>query len=367
MNDTPETLQTAPDGSKKADTTTNRTRKGAGETTAMTDTMPVITNPKYQYGMTLHPSPVAYLQPITETSADKLKFEDGKLYFDGIAASKIDLVHIGTNATITDLDLITLRVLYGIILQDLSRDLDAVIEQAGSPKFLTHPTRIYLPDFLRAIGMAPNLNKTNIDAAINRIMSYRSILGIMTEHVRGRTYHSKYPVMLFAGYDDKDNTLTFTSPYINQLIANIAQASVRRDKQGTIKRSRSGVPLSLPSHSYLIDPALAKERNKRAAEIVCIVVTVIEQAGDNTPHIRASTIIERHPELQQALEQAKRTNNKNTALKRAFSKAWELLPKYTRLQDVYTDIKLPSPSEVPTISTLDMVFSFPHNGKRRQK
>ena len=195
----------------------------------------------------------------------------------------------------------------------------------------------------------------------------KGLLSLMLSLPEECDYHSKYPVMLFAGYDDKDNTLTFTSPYINQLIANIAQASVRRDKQGAIKRSRSGVPLSLPSHSYLIDPALAKERNKRAAEIVCIVVTVIEQAGDNTPHIRASTIIERHPELQQALEQLTTTAHRNTALKRAFSKAWELLPKYTRLQDVYADIKLPSPSEVPTISTLDTVFSFPHNGKRRQK
>lgn len=365
MIDTPDTLQTAPDGPDTAAQAKNRTRKAAGDTTAMTDRLPVITNPQYQYGMTLHPSPIAYLQPITQASVDKLKFEDGKLYFEGVDASKIDLVHIGTNATITDLDLITLRVLYGVILQDLSRDLDAVIEQAGSPEFLAHPTRIYLPDFLRIMGLPSSVGKTSVDAAIARIMSYRSILGIMTEHVRGRTYHSKYPVMVFIGYDDKSNTLNFASPYINQLIANIVQASVRRDKQGAIKRSRSGTPLSLPSHSYLIDPALAKERNKRAAEIVCIVVTVIEQAGDNTPHIRAQTIIERHTELQQALEQLTTTAHKNTALRRAFKRAWELLPKYTRLQAVYADIQLPSPSNVPTMRTLDMVFEFPHKGKRK--
>ena len=320
----------------------------------------------YKYGMTLHPSDTAYLLPITPADADKLKFDDGKLYFDGVEASKIDLVNISTNTTITDIDLMTLRLFYAIILQDLDKlGKDAVIEQAGSSQFLGRTTKIYLPDFLRTMGLSSNYGKPVINAIISKFMSYRSILGVMTEHVRGRTYRSKYPVMLFMGYNDKDNTLSFASPYINQLIANLTQATIRRDKQGEIKRNRSGAPLSLPSHSYLIDTAIVKERNKRAAELVCLVVNLIENAGDNTPHIRAATLIEQHEELKQALEQLTTTAHKNTALRRAFKRAWELLPKYTRLQEVYTNIQLPSPSDVPTISTLDRVYSFPHKGKRR--
>lgn len=62
------------------------------------------------------------------------------------------------------------------------------------------------------------------------------------------------------------------------------------------------------------------------------------------------------------------TGNKNTLLKRAFVKAWQLLRKKTFLAGTYKNIHLPDPEDpavIPKVSTLNMVFSFPHEGKNK--
>lgn len=96
-----------------------------------------------------------------------------------------------------------------------------------------------------------------------------------------------------------------------------------------------------------------------------IIVTLIEQAGDNVPRIKASTIIERNPQFQLRLEAAKNTTQ---LLQRVFKKTWELLRTETDLAAVYKDIQLPDPNNpavIPTPKTVDtLVFSFPHNGKK---
>ena len=95
-------------------------------------------------------------------------------------------------------------------------------------------------------------------------------------------------------------------------------------------------------------------------------MVVIEQAGNNTPHITARNIIYRNPLLKQALEKAKNNRSRNIVLQRAFSKAWELLKTHTDILAKYKNIQLPDASDpkcIPTLNTLDMVFEFPHKGK----
>lgn len=91
-------------------------------------------------------------------------------------------------------------------------------------------------------------------------------------------------------------------------------------------------------------------------------------AGENVPRIKASTIIERNPQLQQRLENS---SNKRQLLRNVFTKTWELLRTKTRLQEVYKNIQLPDPKDpanIPTVTTLEStVFSFPHDGKRQEK
>ena len=172
---------------------------------------------------------------------------------------------------------------------------------------------------------------------------------------------SVLPVLTDYRYNPDSNTIHFSSPYMTKLVSEIYKASIRKDKKGE-PIIKNGKPQMYPAYSFLISSDIARERNKRAVEIVQVVVTLIEQAGNHNPNIRANTIIERTCLLRHSL-MGKNTSTKNSVLKKAFSKAWELLESKTALQKVYKDIQLPSPEEIPTTSNLDMVFRFPHTGK----
>ena len=353
----------------KEDVQKYRTKNSAGEVVEVSSSMPIITNPNYQNAMTLNQDKNAHLQQINSDVVNNLKFEDGKLYFKGHVASAVSLVGKFTNENLSDIDLPLMRTLYGIILKNIKINPESLLNRKSRGNALGYTVHIYLPDFLSMIGLDPKINKASIAYAVEKVSSFNRILGIMKEYspAHGKTFKAIYPVMLFMGYEEKNNTIHFASPYMNVLIWEVLQASIRKDSKGNPRLNKKGEPLMLPAHSFLIKNSLAKERNVRAAEIVCIVVALIEQAGNNTPHIKASTIIERHPALKQALDETKTASNKNNILKRAFSTAWKYLKEDTILAGYYKNIQLPPPDKYPTMSTLDMVFEFPHEGKLTSK
>lgn len=364
ITDLADTVADAPKPLKKR----NRTRKQAEEGGAIAILPKLIAIPTlkpYQNAISTVQDPAAHLQPVTQALADNLRFDNGTLYFQGMDASRVDLVQYydKTPKAVSDLDLPTLRALYSVILQEVretAKNPEEIISQVNDPQYLGHNVKIYLPDFLQMLGYKANGSKDGVAYAVAKVMSYNRILGVMEEYQGGRRYQSHYPVMQLVGHNDKDNTIQFSSPYINRLIMTILQASIQTDRKGNYKLKSSGEPFLQANHSFLVKASIAKERNKRAAEIVCIVVTLIEQAGDNVPHIRAQTIVDRCPDLKNALDAAS-SGNKSLVLKRAFTAAWKMLPKQTKLAEVYKNIKFPS--AVPTASTLDMVFEFPHDGK----
>ena len=190
--------------------------------------------------------------------------------------------------------------------------------------------------------------------------------GIVDKGTRGNDI---LPVLVFMGNDVDKNIIRFSSPYMVRVIQDIYKASIRKSKVDLPITDKQGNVLTLPSHSYLIKSSITKEKNKKAVEIVFIIVTLIEQAGNNTPHIKAETIVERNTQLRESLMASKSTADKNKKLNRAFSKAWELLRTQTDLLTAYKNIVLPDPDSsdfckyIPTTSTLDTVFEFPHEGK----
>lgn len=347
----------------------NRTRKQAEDAGAITNMPLVLAIPTirlFQYSISIVQDGAAHLQPIMPCVADNLRFDNGTLYFQGMDASRIDLVQYYDKQplAVSKLDLPILRALYSVILQDAedtAKTPSKIIEQINNPQYLGHSVKIYLPDFVEMLGYGRNCSKDTVNSVVATIMSFHNILGIIQENRNGRSCTSHYPVMLLIAHDDGDNTIQFSSPYMNKLIATIFQSSIERDKRDTPKLRSNGEPFMLPSHSYLIKSSIAKEKNKRAVEIVHVVVTLIEQAGSRTPNIKAQTIIDRCPELKAALDAAVTSSDKDKILKRAFSKAWELLPKQTTLTDCYKNIKFDT--SVPTIKTLNHTFKFPHEGK----
>ena len=309
----------------------------------------------YQYGLSLYNGGNAYLQPLSST--DNLRFKDGKLFFNGRLeeVSAAELQNIKTKEGIEDLDLPLLKSFYSIILTDFEQN-----------KKVNKAIEIYVPDLAACLGMRKNLGAEEIKTLLKKTQSFQTIMGVLKEPRNGKMRESYYAVLLFEYYDEKRNVISFSSPYMNYLIKTILDKSVRTDRQGKPKLKKDGkTPLTVASHSYLVKPSIASERNKAAVENVFIIVTLIEQAGNNTPHIKTSTIVERNPQLQQRLETS---SNARQLLSTCFKKTWELLRTQTYLANFYKDIQLPDakdPSVIPTPKTLDQtVIEFKHSGKK---
>lgn len=343
--------------------TARRTKKNAGEVSEIPNMIAVPSTPDTQYALTTVQNNNAYMELIKPLT--KLTFEKGMLYFDGVPSSCVNLVDFTTKQGIEDIDLPTLRLLYSVILIELAQKFQELSEAAPEEfdrrkrQMQTHVVTLYVPDLLEKMGIDRNAPKPTIRALIAKISQYQNIIGLMPVKVGRTIHHSLWPVMLFEGYDEKTNTVNFSSPYINRFITDTLLSHIRVDKKKVVQRKKNGELLMQVTNSYLIKSTITKERNKRAVEVVFIVCTLIEQAGNNIPHIKASTIISRCPDLKQALEY---TQNPNQLLKRVFTKAWQLLKTQTILTEKYKNIKFPD--AIPTKSTLDMVFEFPHDGKK---
>lgn len=342
---------TGADTSKK----TYRTRKKAGDISEIPDRLPVITNHTYQAALTFNRNSNAYIQPLSNIS--KIKYRDGILLLKGLPATSAELNVFYTNENIEKFNLPLLRALYGIILNEVSGSLP---EDRGNDKIIT----IYYPDFSRKIGKSPNIGKADAKEFINNIRLFEAAIGIIGN---GTKNSDILPVLIFKEYNAIKNTVSFSSPYMTRIIQDIYESSIRKNRNGIAMLKKNGEPQTFPSYSYLIDMGIAKEKNKKAVEIVFIVVALIEQAGNTIPHIRAKTIVERNTLLHKSLA-GQTSGNKSTLLKRAFSKAWQLLREKTSLTKAYKNIQLPDPKDtttIPTASTLDMVITFPHDGKTK--
>lgn len=346
----------------------NRTRKQAanqGAITEMPNKLAIITLPPYQNAMTPVGDKAAHLQPIMQTVAESLQQD-----YESLSAQGFNFVQFYDNSpqAVSNLDLITLRAIYSIFLahlQGIATSPDDLIEKATNPSFTKESIKIYIPDFLKMTGLAPNHSKSNVNAVLNKIASYSAVYGVLVSHQGGREYRSHYPVLQLVEHNDENNTVEIMSPYINKLIGTIVQASIKKDRNDKPKLKRNGTPFTWATHSYMVDLELAKERNKRAAEIVCRIVDIIEECGNGgTPHIKVKTLIERVPDLENALNNAKTPSDKSKILRRAFSKAWQLLETKTKLRECYKNIQFPT--LIPTPRDMDKLIEIPHEGKTKE-
>ena len=335
-----------------------RTKSKADNATEnLPSNLAIITNDNYKDSLTLQQNGGAYLQPLATT--DGLRYDGQNLFFQGFPASEATLREINKDkeVPIEAIDLPLLRVFYSIILSDFEQNT----KKLG---VVNEIVTVYVPDLAAILGKKKNLSKNDISSIIEKTSSYQTIYGVIKDPDRPNGIGTAVPLLVWMGYDAETNTIRFASPYMTRLIKRIYNVSIRKNKKGTPLLKKDGTPLLEVSHSYLVKSSIAKERNKRAVEIVIVVVITIEQAGKNTPHLKASTIIERIPQLQRAFNKTKTTSNKNLLLSRTFKKAWELLESQTKLRDKYPNITLPDPNNpksIPTTSTLNMVFTFPHD------
>lgn len=321
-----------------------------------------ITFASYDNAMSLYQGGNAYLMPLP--GMDGLKFEDGKLYFEGNLKpiTEAELQVMRTKENISSVNLPLLRSLYTLIGREIANNVDP---QTLKKKNKLDVIELYIPDLSAYLGKGRNPNKDKITAIIKEVQQFHNIVGIFKIPYGGdKVRENIFPVLNFEGYNEEKNTILFSSPYMNYVIERLLELSIRKDAKGKPKLKKNNEPLRLPTHSYAIKSEIVKERNKNAVENVFIIVTTIEQAGGKGAHLAASTIVERNEQLKQALESSA---NPTQLLQRCFKKTWELLRTGTRLTELYEDIQLPDPKDpanIPTASTLSkMVFNFPHKGK----
>ena len=323
------------------------------------------TLPRFEHSLSLHEEGDAHLK-LLNRSTTELKFENGQMFLSGSLKpiSTVELVQdLQTREGIEHIDIPLLNVYYSIILKRF-------YEKGNIPETLNKIATIYLPDLAEALGLGrKNLHKSEIRSIIDSTRKFINIIGVLHFTQNGKPRESYFPVMNFEGYDAKTNTISFFSPYLNYVIKTIYHASIRTNKKGIPQLKKNGLPVLNPSHSYLVNPDIYKERNIAAVINVLIIITVIEQAGNNTPHISAKTIVDRNENLKLRLE--KDSSHASVYLKRVFSKTWELLRDKTRLTEYYDGIILPAPhdiSNIPIYSQLEKhIFTFPHNGKKNQQ
>lgn len=266
---------TNPENTKK----TNRTKKKAGEIDEVPTIIPTITNKKYQNAMTLNTDSTAYLQPFS--SVDNLVYENGQILFKGLPASAATLKEYFTSTEIDNFDLPLLRLFYGIILNRFAKTWK---EDQSIEGYVT----IYYPDLAKKLGKSSNISKSDVQSCIDSIMQFQTIMGIIDNGSKGTEI---IPVLVYMGNDTEKNTISFASPYMVKVIKNVFNASIRKNKTGLPQLKKDGNPQLLPAYSYMIKSSIGKERNKKAVEIVFVIVSLIEQSGNHCPHIKAKTIM----------------------------------------------------------------------------
>lgn len=333
-----------------------RTKAKADGTDRLPSILAVITNDQYRDGLNLNQTGGAYLQPLVSTNG--LSFDGKNLFFKDFPASEATLREINQDkeASIESIDLPLLRMFYSIILTDFETN-------AKKEGIVNEIVTVYVPDLAKMIGKERNISKNDIKSIIDKTASFQTIYGVLKDPERPNGIGTAMPLLVWMGYQEETNTIRFSSPYMTELIRRIYNVSIRKDKKGIPQISKKGLPLRDASYSYLVKSSIVKERNKKAVEIVIVVVTTIEQAGKHVPHIKARTIIDRVPQLQAAIAKSTSTSNQNLILKRAFTKAWEILETQTKLREKYPTIVLPDPKDpqnIPTMARLDYVFEFPH-------
>ena len=276
-------------------------------------------------------------------------------------------------------ELLTLCFFYGIFLekyQEFEFDHKKIKALNDRPEQFLHDTvTIYFPDYIKKIGMKPNINRKNKIRIIEKITGnpktsgYAELLGVIKEEREGiPSAYREYEVIESFDYDSEKRTLSFASPYMTAVIGRVLEARIRKDSTGRPKYDKSGRLDLSAGHSDHLSPDILKGWHDRSAEVVGVVTTLIDRSGSRKSHIKFKNIIERCGRLRYDVYHASCVSSANAMLERVFVKAWEFLKEKTDISEKYKNFKFPDPKDpdnIPKVRTLEKTIEFCHNGKKR--
>ncbi len=354
----------------------------------MPKNMLTITNPSFQNALTYNHNPLrkeatlnAYLSAVTPMYGESIYMEDvpqldltirdNMLYLGNDKAVEVHYNDTrGTSMTdeskpihLEEGDTHFLSNVYSILYMNIVKDLPFITDHE---EVMRYSAEIYIPDLMEFLGYTRQYSDAEKAMVIRQLRNYRNIVGVIVSNQdTDKPTKDYFELLDVASVRTKRNTLRLFSPYMNELISILRQDEIKQNlfsaKENAMRRiTCKGLE---PNHSTLIKPSIVKARNKRATEVVDVIVKLIEQTGPKgTPHISAENIISRCPYLEVSLRCCELDRDRNMLLKKTFKAAWQYLDEYTLLKEVYKDIEFPT--EVPVMKHLpDTVFTFPHKGK----
>jgi hypothetical protein len=307
----------------------------------------LITDKNLHHALTPHPNKHAYIQQLDERYFSQLEFDpkDGTIRTKDNSLEPVLVRDIKTKTSPKELDLQLLRTLYTALFKNL--DIENI------EKSETFKATIYVPTLAKYMSI--NVRGELAGEFLRKVTAFQNVVGIFGDK-------SIYPLLLFKGYSRTDNTIIFETPYMYNLLSRLHKANIIPTKGG--KQAKTNA-----YHSYLMLPSMGGERNKLAVEIVAVIIRWIEQRGTytgkeeklTTANIAAASekgaikgaqkstvtarkaykgIIEEIPALKETLNGATTASNKNTILKRAFEKAFELLHTQTEIGNRYKNFRI---------------------------
>ena len=291
-----------------------------------------------------------------------IKFTNGTAQIADMTDDNIkkELLDNLSHENIQDVNIGLLNALFSVIFENLRYCKFTSLNQMQN-YIINYGIDIHIPDLLRFMGTDAHLNQKLITNLWNDLKRLDNVVGVRkivgkkgkNEHV----YKEIYRLLEIESLNEIKQNIHVSSPYMNQIIWELYQANVKIDK------AKSPYLIQGPKVSKYVsyqNPKLASLKNKRAVEIVLVIIALMEQCGKHgTPHIRAANIIAHCPMLMEALEFAKKNSDRTQILKRSFSTAWEYLKLYTDLEERF-DIQLPDIDDAPTLSDYNTkVYEFP--------
>lgn len=251
--------------------------------------------------------------------------------------------------SLAEIDTRSLGFIYSLLAKKLQEDLD---QGKAWDSFTTKDIKEE-PTFKFSSTVA-NYGASAGHDDIRRISANYKSMDSLLGFIKTPHGYSYYKVLNFVGYDATQDVFIFSAPYLVRLFQAIMRESVKRTTKNPGKLLTDG-----RNHNHHFSTDIYKCKNERALEVALTIGDVIVRAGKkNEPNISVKKIVDRCPKLSEALKSAKNAQTKNAYLKRAFSRAFELLKDCSDFESKCGYI-IPDPKkDYPTISQLDRVYRF---------
>lgn len=317
----------------------------------------VISDNKYKHALTPQKNKTAYIAVIDPKAFDGLTIQDGYLRLDDEIMGRFGQCIKGKYEDISEIDLPLLIQCYTAAFKALhSSD--------------SHTITVYQPQFFKEMGIDTHGSKSA--DIMKKITAFRDLWGYLAT----ATDKSLVKVFDLIEINEKNQTMTFAAPYMIRIWEKL-------DAKNHIERnSKKGELISYdrPYHNSLVHSTIANERNKTAVELVYLITSGLLLRGfipdgktynrkqiKNIPQgtitysVTFRTLLKNAPLLRNRIDSYSSISDKNRALRRAFEKAYSLLETKTDAQQYFCNLQWQT--FIPTMTTLDAVLTFTHEGK----